>query len=283
MLSFAVKPVFVASVALFLVGSPLAFAQQAPSASTPSTKAKVKTKAGKASPATPPPAPANGSALAPPTGGPQSGAPGGPPRPPRPGDGPEEPRGKARVQELHDFSGTLTEYVATNDDQVYDSFVFKTSAGTETVLFPRHLGQALLAVAKVGSQVSITGFRDTNPQGQPSLHLVGLSAGGQTVRDTPPVRPATPPAEETTTARGTVQRLGQDPRGRTNAVVLNDGTILRLPPTAAEQLANKLKVGATVAATGALRASVPGEVAAKPTRVVRTQTITLDGVQFLVQ
>jgi hypothetical protein len=41
-------------------------------------------------------------------------------------------------------------------------------------------------------------------------------------------------------------------------------------------------VGATVAATGTLRTVQPGEVAAKPVRVVRAQTITLDGVQFLV-
>jgi hypothetical protein len=58
---------------------------------------------------------------------------------------------------------------------------------------------------------------------------------------------------------------------------------VHLSPDAAEQLAEKLKVGATVAAAGTLRAPAPGEVAAKPVRVVRAQTITLDGVQFLVR
>jgi hypothetical protein len=66
-------------------------------------------------------------------------------------------------------------------------------------------------------------------------------------------------------------------------LVLTDGTLLHLPPAATEQLAEKLKVGATVAATGTLHTAQPGEVAAKPVRVVRAQTITLDGVQFLVQ
>jgi len=83
--------------------------------------------------------------------------------------------------------------------------------------------------------------------------------------------------------RGTVQRLAQDPCGRTNAVLVSDGPVLRLPPGAAEQLADKLKVGAAVAATGNLHTLRPGEVAAKPVRVVRAQTITLDGVQFLVR
>jgi hypothetical protein len=187
------------------------------------------------------------------------------------------------AQALSDFSGTITDYLASNDDQVYDSFSFKTSTSTETVRFPRHLGQALMAAAKAGSAVTITGFRSPDPQGRPTLHLVSLSANGQTVRDTPPTRPATPPTDETTSVRGTVQRLAQGPNGRTNTLVLNDGTLLHLSPAAAEQLAEKLKVGATVAATGTLRTAQPGEVAAKPVRVVRAQTITLDGVQFLVR
>ena len=198
----------------------------------------------------------------------------------RPGGPGRQPSG---VQALSEFKGTLASYQASNDDQVYDRFAFKTSTGTDTVRFPRHLGQALMAAAKPGSAVTITGFRDTDPQGRTNLHLVSLAAGGQTLRDTPPTPPATPPTEETVTVRGTVQRLTQDPAGRTTAAILSDGTILRLPPTAAEQLADKLKTGATVAATGALRAAHSGEVAAKPVRVVRAQTMTLDGVQFLVR
>lgn len=272
----------VAALAALLLAGPLAHAQQATS-----SKATDKAKGSKASQSAPAPA-APGLAMTPPpppAGGPQPPRPGAGPG--RPGEGPGRPGGpgapKGGVQALTDFSGTLTDYTAANDDQVYDAFTLKTSTATETVRFPRHLAQALMAAAKAGSQVTVSGFRDTDPEGRTALHLVSLTAGGQTVRDTPPVRPTTPPTEESTTVRGTVQRLAQDPKGRTNAVVINDGTILRLPPNAAEQLAEKLKVGATVAATGALRAPVAGEVAAKPVRVVRAQTITLDGVQFLVR
>lgn len=270
----------VAALATLFLTTSLASAQQAPTTTRKSRAAKTATQT---TLPTPPPAPATGMP-APPVGGPQ------PPRPGGPGaggpglGGPAGPGApKAGAQALTDFSGTLTGYVAGTDDQVYDSFNFKTSTGTEVVHFPRHLGQALMAAAKAGSTVTVSGFRDTDPEGRPALHLVSLTAGGQTVRDTPPVRPTTPPTEESTTVRGTVQRLAQDPRGRTNALVMSDGTLLHLSPAAAEQLAEKLKVGATVAATGTLRTAQPGEVAAKPVRVVRAQTITLDGVQFLVR
>ena len=285
-----VRTALAAFVALLLASS-LTHGQQAPTtpAATPVMKTKVKTKRSKTVAATALPAgtPADGAALAPPlppAGGPRRAGDG-----PGPGEGPSRPgpggpgRHQARVQALSEFSGTITDYLALNDDQVYDGFGFKTSTGTETVRFPRHLAQALLAVAKAGSSVTLTGFRNTDPQGRAALHLVSLVAGGQTVRDTPPVRPTRPPAEESATVRGTVQRLAQGPRGETNAVVLNDGTVLRLPPPAAEQLAEKLKVGAAVAATGTLRVPGTGEVAARSVRVVRAQTITLEGVQFLVR
>ena len=101
----------------------------------------------------------------------------------RGGRGPEDPGGPraGRVQVLTDFSGTLTAFTADNDDQLYDGFGLKTSAGTEAVRFPRHLAQALMAAAKAGSAVTVTGFRATGPEGRTAVQLVSLAAGGQTV------------------------------------------------------------------------------------------------------
>ncbi|MGI4743404.1 MAG: OB-fold nucleic acid binding domain-containing protein [Janthinobacterium lividum] len=275
-----------------VLAAPLAHSQQAPTPTktTKATRRAARTAAG--APTTPPPAPQAGAGAPvppPPAGGPGAGPgrPGAAPGPGGPGPGgpgakgPGAPAG--RVQALSDFSGTLTDYTAANDDQVYDAFSLKTSTGTETVRFPRHLAQGLMAAAKAGSAVTVTGFRSTDPEGRAALHLVSLTAGGQTVRDTPPARPTTPPTEEAATARGTVMTLTKDPRGRTTGLTLSDGTLLRLPPAATEQLAEKLKTGAAVEATGFLRAAHPGEVAARPVRVVRAQTLTLDGVKFLVQ
>lgn len=279
--------------ALLLVG-PLAQAQQSatPTPTTP-TKTALTTKKGKSrGNAQMAPLPAPGALAGPAT------PPAGPPRPPHPGpDGPAGmskpgPAGPGkpgpggppahRVQALSEFSGTLTDYTAANDDQLYDGFTLKTTAATETVRFPRHLAQALLAAAKAGSPVTVTGFRDTDPQGHSQLHLVSLTANGQTVRTQKPSPPATPLAEQATSVTGTVRSLTQDAHGRTNALVLSDGTLLRLAPDAAAQLADHLKVGATVAATGTLHTPRPGEVAARPVRAVRVETITLNGVQFLV-
>ncbi|MDO7874410.1 hypothetical protein Q5H93_06670 [Hymenobacter sp. ASUV-10] len=277
------KTAIVTLAALLLADSLSAQQAPPPAANTPTAKTKTKRPKTSASPAAPATAalPAPGMPLLPPAGGP------GMAPPPAPGHGPLPGPGRGPkpggVQVLSEFSGTITSYVAANDDQVYDSFGFKTSTGTDTMRFPRHLGQALMAAAKPGSTVTITGFRDTDPRGRTALHLVSLTANGQTLRDTPPTPPATPPTEETVTVRGSVQRLTQGPAGRATAAILTDGTVLRLPPAAAEQLAEKLKAGASVAATGTVRAARPGEVAARPVRVVHARTLTLDGVQFLLR
>jgi len=273
-----------AALLVLALATPLAHGQQATSTKA-TTKAARRAARTASTPAATLPAPLAGAPVPPPpAGGP--GRPAGE-GPGRPGEGPGGPAGRGprggRVQALTDFSGTLTEYTAANDDQVYDAFGLKTASGTETVRFPRHLGQRLMAAAKAGSTVTVTGFRDTDPQGRPALHLVSIVAGGQILTDTPPTRLSTPPTEEAATVRGTVRSLSQGPNGRPDALVMSDGTILRLPPAATEQLADKLKTGATVEATGFLRAAHEGEVAARPVRVVRAQTLTLDGVKFLVQ
>lgn len=262
-----------------MLAAPLAHSQQSPTPTKTTKATRQAARTAAAVPTTPPPAPRVGAGA--PVPPPPAGGPGAGPGPGGPGAKPGAPAG--RVQALSDFSGTLTGYTAANDDQVYDAFSLKTSAGTETVRFPRHLAQGLMAAAKAGSAVTVTGFRTTDLEGRAALHLVSLTTGGQTVRDTPPARPATPPTEEAATARGTVTTLTKDPRGRTTGLTLSDGTLLRLPPAATEQLAEKLKTGVAVEATGFLRAAHPGEVAARPVRVVRAQTLTLDGVKFLVQ
>ena len=253
------------------------------------TKVKTKTsKLGKAATATagnlttPPPPPAEGMG----PDGPR------PPRGPKGEHGPKGERGGPRgerggLQTITDVRGTLSSYVANNDDQVYDAFVLKPESGAaDTVRFPRHLGQQLMAAAKAGSAVTVSGVRHTGPDGRPHFRFVSLASGSQTVNDAPPVRPTTPPTPETTTAKGSIKELRRDPKGRIRGVVLNDQTVVQLPPHALEQLGDKLTVGTALEATGNLRTAQAGEARVAGTtapRVVHAQTLALGGVKYLVR
>jgi hypothetical protein len=269
--------------AAFLLAGSAAHAQQ--------TVVKTKTKSAKSAKAeklaaelpTPPPAPAGGP-LGPPAGGPGAGGPGGP-HPKGPQGGPAGAAGQ--VQVLSDVRGTLASYQARNDEQVYDAFVLRPegSAAPDTIHFPRHLGQQLTAAAKAGSSITVTGFRQAGPDGRSRFHFVSLTSGGQTIRDTPPQRPTTPPTEETATVKGTIRELRRGPRGEIKSLLLSDQSVLQLSPRAVEQLADKLTAGASLEASGTVRGAHPGEALATPTpvRVVRAETLTLGGNKYLVR
>ena len=249
------------------------------------TVTKVKTKTSKSSKA-------SAGNLATPPLPTEAGGPAGPngPRPPRGPHGPGKggPKGEhGGLQTITDVRGTLSTYVANNDDQVYDAFVLRPETGAaDTVRFPRHLGQQLQAAARAGSAVTVSGVRHTGPDGRPHFRFVSLSSGGQTINDAPPVRPSTPPTAETTTAKGSIKELRRDPKGRIRGVVLSDQTVVRLPPHALEQLGDKLTVGATLEATGNLRTAQAGEARVAGTtapRMVHAQTLALGGVKYLVR
>ena len=264
------------------------------------TTTKVKTKTSKSAKATagnlatPPPPPAEGECPdgpRPPRG--PKGEHGGPRGEHGPKGGPKGEHGRgpggkhAGLQTITDVRGTLSSYVAGNDDQVYDAFVLKPESGAvDTVRFPRHLGQQLQAAAKAGSAVTVSGVRRTGPDGRSHFRFVSLSSGGQTVNDTPPVRPSTPPTPETATAKGTIKELRRDPKGRIRGVVLSDQTVVQLPPHALEQLSDKLTVGAALEATGNLRTAQAGEARVAGTaapRLVHAQTLAVGGVKYLVR
>ena len=277
--------------AAFLLAAPGAHAQQ--------TVVKTKTKSSRSKNAsadqaaaglpTPPPAPAGGPAGPPPAGGPGIGGPGAGPGPRMGGPGAPRPMGPGggQVQALTDVSGTLTGYQALNDEQVYDAFVLRPSgsAAPDTIHFPRHIGQQLTAAAKAGSSVTVTGFRQAGPDGRSRFHFVSLVSGSQTIRDTPPQRLTTPPAEESATVKGTIRELRRGPRGEVRSLVLSDQSVLQLSPRAVEQLADKLTTGASIEASGVMRGTHPGEALASstPVRVVRAETLTLGGNKYLVR
>ncbi|MGI4759481.1 MAG: hypothetical protein ACRYF0_02155 [Janthinobacterium lividum] len=282
----------VAVLAALLFAGPAAHAQQ--------TVVKTKTKSAKNAQATAAaPVPAPGLAPAggpagpppPPAGGPRGEqGPGGPgPKGPHdkgPKGGSDGPRG-GQVQVLSDVRGTLASYQARNDEQVYDAFVLRPegSAAPDTIHFPRHIGQQLTSAVKAGSSVTVTGFRQAGPDGRSRFHFVSLTSGGQTVRDTPPVRPTTAPTEESATVKGTIRELRRGPRGEVKSLVLSDQSILQLSPRTVEQLADKLTTGASLEATGTLRTAHPGEALATttPVRIVRAETLTLGGNKYLVR
>jgi hypothetical protein len=116
--------------------------------------------------------------------------------------------------------------------------------GTE-VKTPPHLSTELAYLVHPGDRVTIHGLRATK---LPLIQAISVTnqANGRTVTDSGPGRRAFNYVE----VQGQVRMSLHGPRGEVNGVLLDDGTVLRLPPPEAYRFAELTKPGQTLFAEG---------------------------------
>lgn len=192
---------------------------------------------------------------------------------------PKHDKPKARLHPLAPYAGTVGEYGA-NPDGIYDRFTFATEGKEQAVTFPPHFGQALHAAAQPGAKATVLGYLHTTPKGDEHLHLASLEAGSQHLSP-PPAGPAAEPF----TAQGKVAELLLDPKGHLRAVRLEgEPAELRFPPHLGKELADHLKVGTQVQASGQRRADRPGELRAPGSHApLQLELLTVGGQSFLIK
>jgi hypothetical protein len=175
-------------------------------------------------------------ALAPPLAPPSVGAPS-----PSPGSFP------FAIQQPPQFKGTVARYTLTPRGDV-DGLLL--SDGTE-VHFPPHMSAQLVYAIKPGDAITVRGQKAYN---MPLIDAVAISndASGLTVVDRGPDRGprAMAWADQLISAQGRVQAVLHGKRGEVNGAILEDGTILRLPPPEAERFAALLMPGQSINAQG---------------------------------
>jgi len=160
------------------------------------------------------------------------------------------------LQQLPETRGTVQRFTLTARGDL-DGFVL--ADGTE-VHVPPHLSTQLAAAVRVGDAVTVRGSRSS---AVPLVLAAAVtdSSTNQSVVDQGPLPPGfgppppPPPGAPTAGAQeislnGGVQIPLHGPRGDLNGAVLDDGTIIRLPPPTAYQSASLLAPGQTIAVQG---------------------------------
>jgi hypothetical protein len=170
--------------------------------------------------------------------------------PPRPSGGPPP-----AWQQSMTIAGAVARFTLTPRGDL-DGLIL--GDGTQ-VHVPPHLSAELAAAVKPGDGVSVSGYR--SPTGALFIATsVTDTASNQTVVDRGPPAPgmAPPPpppgvpatGAQSASVQGRVQRLLRSPAGDVDGALLDDGTVLRMPPHIAYQFATLLVPGQTVAAQG---------------------------------
>ena len=171
---------------------------------------------------------------------------------------PQTPSGGSSQTALYDpaqlpsFTEKVQQFTLTPKGDI-DGIVL--SDGTEVKTAPS-LSTAIAYSIKLGDTVTVHGL---HAAALPLIQAVSITdrASGRVIVDEnagpgPGRRPPTPGAAASRLAeeQGPVRMSLHGPRGEINGVLLTDGTVLRLPPGAAENLSALIQPGKTVIAQG---------------------------------
>lgn len=148
--------------------------------------------------------------------------------------------------QLPAIQGKVVEYSLTPRGDV-DGLIL--ADGTE-VHTPPHLGTQLVYAVKPGDAVTIRGLK-ARAIAMVQAMSVKNDATGATVTDTGTGGPPGPrDAQQMLSATGRIKAQLHGPRGDLNGALLEDGTIVRLPPPEAQRLASTLIAGAPITVQG---------------------------------
>ncbi len=177
-----------------------------------------------------------------------------------------------------DIQGTVKTFTMTPAGDLEGMIL---TDGTE-VHVPPHLSSQLAAAVRPGEAVRVLGWRSGVPNFIVATSLTGQR--GQSVVDQGPpppgVRPPPPPpgqpapGAQQAAVQGRVQQVLHGPRGDENGALLDDGTIIRVPPPIAWQVSSVLQPGQVVTAQGWALSNSYG-------RVIHAQSIGASAPQVM--
>jgi hypothetical protein len=151
-------------------------------------------------------------------------------------------------QQLPATKGTISRYTLTPRGDV-DGLIL--TDGTE-VHFPPHLSTQLVYAIKPGDAVTVRGLKALSAPLVAAIAITNDATGYAVVDSGPGAGPGPGPrgARKAMSLQSRVQMSLHGPRGELNGAMLEDGTILRLPPPEAERLATLLMPGQTIVVQG---------------------------------
>ena len=192
---------------------------------------------------------------------------------------PPPPLPNMGTAQMSSIRGTVSQYLM-NPDGLVDGLLLSDNT---VVRFPPHLSQQLVQNVRPQDSVRVDGFFES----QGVIHASAITNANtqQSVADTPPSaqnpRPAPNPyARQPMSTSGVIKALTYAPRGEIDGAVLDNGTIVHVPPPVGMQYVSLFRIGAPLAASGYGTANAYGrsfEAIAIGPSAVQMQTVAAVG------
>ena len=158
--------------------------------------------------------------------------------------GPHRPEGGPFSAEVE---GTVSQYLLNPRGEV-DGLLLEDHT---VIKFPPHLARELVEVINPKERVRANGHLEAEKLLKG--HVIANLERGQAIREikpTPPERAVALGPLQSLSAAGTIRLIKRNPHGDIDGVVLDDRTLLHLPPHAGRQFAKLLREGEPIAGIG---------------------------------
>jgi hypothetical protein len=158
------------------------------------------------------------------------------------------------ASQLPETRGIVKQYTLTPRGDV-DGLILND--GTEVTL-PPHLTNQIVFAVRPGDAVTIRGLKARALPLIEGASVTNFATGASVTDNGPPGGPARFASEQTIGGKIATQLHGR--RGEVNGAVLDDGTILRMPPPEAERMQGLLQPGQSVTVRGTTLKTALGTV-----------------------
>jgi hypothetical protein len=156
--------------------------------------------------------------------------------------------------QLPETKGIVKQYTLTPRGDV-DGLIL--SDGTEVTL-PPHLTSQIVFAVRPGDAVTIRGLKARALPLIEAASVTNFATGASVVDNGPPTGPDRSASEQTISGKIAAQLHGK--RGEVNGAVLDNGTVVRLPPPEAERMEAVIRPGQLVTVRGATLKTALGTV-----------------------
>lgn len=147
--------------------------------------------------------------------------------------------------------GRIVEFLKNKHDDI-DGLLLD---GQKRVHFPPHIGEGVARQFDVGDRVSVRGREEVRPRGDVVFEASWITGGGRTIEIDHPEPPRGKPRpkakhEVVTGASGIVEGYATAPHGEVDGLILEGGTVVKLPPHLRSGLRESIRPGDRVRVDG---------------------------------
>jgi hypothetical protein len=184
------------------------------------------------------------------------------------------------VQLVSVFFGKFSGW-ENNDDYVYHGFYLQTKTEIYLVKFSPNMGDQLVSEIKPGNYIQINAVEEKDTLKEKTVMLVSITIDGKYIYNRVFNESTKPPVEDFVFGSSKIKQLQKNRLGQVKGLILEDKTILRIPPNIIEQLNKEVIIGTYISYSG-YQTLRNGEFALVNYPVVRCITFTVNEKQYLI-